>query len=96
VEESFPAAHYTNPLLSPAGTLHGHNWKVKVTVCKEGKSGWVMDAVKLREKLNEIIDPFRFSLIVPETDAKAWLQRGWLDYLVPQVYDCCLASITSV
>ncbi len=84
VEESFPAAHYTNPRLSPAGTLHGHNWKVRVTVCKEGVSGWVIDAVKLREKINDIIDPFRFSLIVPETDAKAWLAPGGLRDLIEE------------
>ncbi len=73
VEDSFPAAHYTNPRLSPAGTLHGHNWRVRVTVCKEGVSAWVVDAVKLREVLNDIIEPFKFSIIVPETDAKVWL-----------------------
>ncbi len=84
VEEKFPAAHYTNPRLSPAGTLHGHNWRVKVTVCKEGKSGWVIDAVKLRELLNEIIDPLRFSLIVPEQDARAWLQRNGLRDLIEE------------
>ena len=84
VEEKFPAAHYTNPRLSPAGTLHGHNWRVKVTVCKEGKSGWVMDAVKLRELLNEVIDPLRFSLMVPEQDAKLWLQRNGLRDLIEE------------
>jgi len=84
VEESFPAAHYTIPRLSPAGTLHGHNWKVKVTVCREGKSGWVIDAVKLRNIVNDIIDPFRFSLIVPETDAKAWLSPQGLRDIIEE------------
>ena len=73
VDESFPAAHYTNPHLSPAGTLHGHNWKVKVTVCKAGVSAWVVDAVKLREVVRDLIDPLKFSLMVPEQDARAWL-----------------------
>ncbi|ALU12091.1 hypothetical protein EYM_00070 [Ignicoccus islandicus DSM 13165] len=84
IEETFPAAHYTNPRLSPAGTLHGHNWKVKVTVCKEGKSGWVIDAVKLRELVSEIVDPFRFSLIVPEQDARLWLQRNGLRDMIEE------------
>ncbi|UXD22181.1 hypothetical protein IPA_02380 [Ignicoccus pacificus DSM 13166] len=84
VEDSFPAAHYTNPRLSPAGTLHGHNWRVRVTVCKEGRSGWVIDAVKLKEKLKEIIDPFRFSLIVPETDAKTWLAPEGLREIIEE------------
>ena len=73
VEDSFPAAHYTNPRLSPAGTFHGHNWKVKVTVCKEGVSAWVVDAVKLRDVLSDIVDPLKFSVLVPETDARVWL-----------------------
>ena len=84
VEEAFPAAHYTNPRLSPAGTLHGHNWRVKVSVCKEGVSAWVVDAVKLREALNDIVDPFRFSLLVPETDAKAWLGPGGLKDIIEE------------
>ena len=84
VDDVFPAAHYTNPRLSPAGTLHGHNWKVTVTVCKEGRSGWVMDAVALKNKLKDIIDPFRFSLIVPETDARAWLSPNGLRDMIEE------------
>ena len=36
-------------------------------------SAWVVDAVKLREVLSDIIEPLKFSILVPETDAKVWL-----------------------
>ena len=80
VETSFAAAHYTNPHLSSAGTLHGHNWRVTVKVCKEGVSAWVIDALKLKEKVNEIVEPLQFSILVPEPDAGVWLKpRGLRD-----------------
>ncbi len=74
VETSFAAAHYTNPHLSTAGTFHGHNWKVIAKVCKSGVSAWVVDALKLKEMINDIVDPLRFSILVPEPDANVWLK----------------------
>ncbi len=74
VETTFAAAHYTNPHLSAAGTFHGHNWKVTVKVCKDGISAWVMDALKLKELVNDVAEPLRFSILVPEPDAGIWLK----------------------
>ena len=84
VDEAFPAAHYTNPRLSPAGTLHGHNWRVKVTVCKSGVSAWVVDAVKLRDVVRDLIEPLKFSLMVPEQDAKVWLGPNGLKEVIEE------------
>jgi len=68
--------------LSSASTFHGHNWKIKVKACKDEISAWVIDAVKLKEIVDNIAYPLRFSIMVPEPDASAWLKPKGLREII--------------
>lgn len=63
----FDAAHYTP--VSGELLLHGHTFKVEV--CVEGVSGplWVVDFIKLRNVVGDIIEPLNYSLLIPVGDA---------------------------
>ena len=58
VEGQFSSAHNLRGYKGRCEQLHGHNWKVEVTVAKEmlDKAGMVMDFRVLKDRLNEILD----------------------------------------
>ncbi len=58
VELSFSAAHYLRGYKGKCETLHGHNWKVKVTLTslKLDKVGMVRDFGELKKDLKEVLD----------------------------------------
>ncbi len=63
----FDACHYTP--VDGVPTLHGHTFRLSVCVRGElSSSGWVIDFGKLREIVEGVIEPFRYSLIVPSKD----------------------------
>ncbi len=53
----FSAAHYLKEYKGKCEELHGHNWKVEVTVeaKKLDKKGMVIDFKELRRILNEVV-----------------------------------------
>ncbi len=57
VELFFSAAHYLREYRGKCETLHGHNWKVKVTLAqgKLDKAGMVIDFSKIKTTLREIL-----------------------------------------
>jgi 6-pyruvoyltetrahydropterin/6-carboxytetrahydropterin synthase len=54
VEDYFSAAHQLYKSKTPCENLHGHNWKVEVTIVSEQldkEVGWVMDFKKIKTAL---------------------------------------------
>ena len=58
IETHFSAAHRLRHYRGLCENLHGHNWKVEVTVCAEvlDEAGMVIDFSILKQKTNSIID----------------------------------------
>ena len=58
VRGDFSAAHSLPSSGSKCERLHGHNWKVEVSVSgkKLGKTGMLMDFKKLKIRLNKVLD----------------------------------------
>jgi len=58
VEHSFSAAHSLRAYKGKCESLHGHNWRVKVTLyaSKLDRRGMVMDFSELKMKLKEVLD----------------------------------------
>ena len=55
VTSTFIAGHRLPRDLSvKCSNIHGHNYRVKVMVCRDGEHPWVMDLDKLYEILNNI------------------------------------------
>ena len=54
----FSAAHNLRGYRGRCEELHGHNWKVEVSVSgkKLGKTGMLMDFKKLKIRLNKVLD----------------------------------------
>ena len=72
---SFEAVHYTP--VNGVPTLHGHTFRL--TVCVRGgisDKGWVIDFGKLREIVEEVVDPFKYSLIMPLKDRDSISIKG--------------------
>jgi len=57
VEESFSAAHRLRGYKGKCERLHGHNWKVSLTVKASSlnKMGLVIDFTELKKKLKEVL-----------------------------------------
>jgi len=58
VEKYFSSAHNLRGYKGKCEELHGHNWKVEVSVAaaKPGKIGMVMDFNDLKAKLDNVLD----------------------------------------
>ncbi len=58
VESAFSAAHRLREYRGKCENLHGHNWRVEVTIASKqlDKRGMVIDFRKLKEKLGSILD----------------------------------------
>jgi len=58
VESHFSAAHHLLNYEGNCENVHGHNWKVEITVAGEqlDKSGMLVDFKYLKKGLNEILD----------------------------------------
>jgi len=59
-EVTFSAAHSLSGAAGPCEKVHGHNYRVRLTVASPtlGPQGWVMDFADLKRLLREITDPF--------------------------------------
>jgi 6-pyruvoyltetrahydropterin/6-carboxytetrahydropterin synthase len=60
VTQDFSAAHKLNNYEGPCSNIHGHTWKVKVSVCSNNlnKSGMVIDFKDLKFALLTIINRY--------------------------------------
>ncbi len=55
VSSTFIAGHrLPRELSTKCSNIHGHNYRVRVKVCRDGETPWVMDLDKLYEILNNI------------------------------------------
>ena len=57
VSEYIDCAHYL-PGHGKCGNLHGHTYKVEVTIEGENESGMIMDFADLRQILRETLRPY--------------------------------------
>jgi 6-pyruvoyltetrahydropterin/6-carboxytetrahydropterin synthase len=57
VEKHFAAAHALREYKGRCERLHGHNWKVQLTICGRtlNKTGMLVDFTELREVLGNIL-----------------------------------------
>ena len=60
IETHFSAAHLLRNYKGKCENLHGHNWKVEVTVSTEtlDEAGMAIDFSELKQKTNAIIEQF--------------------------------------
>ncbi|WP_028323520.1 6-carboxytetrahydropterin synthase QueD [Desulfatirhabdium butyrativorans] len=54
----FAAAHQLKMVAKKCENLHGHNWKVEVSVCGQhlNEAGVLIDFVELKRHVNDVID----------------------------------------
>ena len=73
---SFDSAHFLKGYEGKCSNIHGHRWKVEVTVAseelaKEGQiRGMVVDFKTLKEALNQLADELDHSLVIEEGSLK--------------------------
>jgi len=58
IEEEFAGAHFLKNYKGKCEKLHGHNWKVVITISGEtlGKDGLLIDFKIIRDKLKKILE----------------------------------------
>ena len=72
----FDSAHFLKGYQGKCSNLHGHRWKVEVTVAekelqKEGQTrGMIVDFKTLKDDLNKLCDELDHSLIIEEGSLK--------------------------
>ena len=104
IEAQFSAAHQLRGYKGKCEDLHGHNWRVQVTVSSDKLSdtGMVIDFHELKETSGEVIssldhtflnDVFPFTEINPSSENIArWLYESIKKKL--QDRDCNISSVT--
>ena len=73
IQTHFSAAHYLRKYHGRCENLHGHNWKIEVTVCSDklDEAGMALDFSVLKGKTKEILkqlDHKHLNEIAPFTD----------------------------
>jgi len=67
VRASFIAGHrIPEELSSRCSKVHGHNYAVRVKVCRRGASPWVMDLDELYRAVEKLLEPLDHSYILAE------------------------------
>lgn len=67
VRSRFIAGHRIPENLSrKCSNIHGHNYLVKVKICANGASPWVMDLDDLGKAVNKLLEPLDHSYILSE------------------------------
>lgn len=69
-EMTFEAAHRLLGYEGPCGRLHGHSYKVQVTICSDAldRQGFVMDFSDLKVAVNRIIGDWDHAVILEDSD----------------------------
>ncbi|MDP8218913.1 MAG: 6-carboxytetrahydropterin synthase QueD [Candidatus Theseobacter exili] len=65
VQDSFSAAHRLTDFKGPCENLHGHNWRIEVTVSalELDKAGMVIDFCKLQSSLKDSIAKYDHTVL---------------------------------
>ena len=65
VKSGFSAAHHLATYPGACKRIHGHNYKVSISVqaCELGESGMIMDLIQLQSLLHECLKPFDHQLL---------------------------------
>ncbi|PWV36957.1 MAG: hypothetical protein DJ555_04585 [Desulfurococcaceae archaeon] len=67
VKSRFIAGHRVPENLSQkCSKIHGHNYLVRVKVCVDGSTPWVMDLDELSKAVNTLLEPLDHSYILSE------------------------------
>ena len=75
-EHSMDAAHFLAGYEGKCGNIHGHRWRVVVTIQGErlessgNERGMIVDFSKLKEDVKEMVDFFDHSLIIERNTLK--------------------------
>lgn len=75
-EHSFDAAHFLSGYEGKCSNIHGHRWRVLISVCKEelehqgSKRGMLVDFGDLKEQLKQEVDYFDHALIIEKGTLK--------------------------
>ena len=63
-ESSFDAAHFLSNYEGKCHNIHGHRWRVILSISGEPKNGMVVDFNEIKKDLKELCDYFDHSFIV--------------------------------
>lgn len=63
-EASFDAAHFLSNYEGKCHNIHGHRWRVILSITGEPKNGMVVDFNDIKKDLKELCDYFDHSFIV--------------------------------
>lgn len=75
-EDSFDSAHFLKDYVGKCSNIHGHRWRVIVTVAKDSlitegpKRGMIIDFGDLKKELKSICDNLDHSLIIETNSLK--------------------------
>jgi len=104
VESQFSAAHQLRGYKGKCEALHGHNWRVQVTVSSEKLDdiGMVLDFHELKSITNEVLasldhsflnDVFPFTEINPSSENMAkWIYESIRKKILKK--NCTISSVT--
>jgi 6-pyruvoyltetrahydropterin/6-carboxytetrahydropterin synthase len=103
-ESEFSAAHYLHDYDGPCKRVHGHNWKVKVTVVSRDvdKHGMIMDLMMLKKMLDTCMAQYDHRLLneVPPFDSTnptlENLSRAIYEWLKKELADMAVLSSVEV
>ena len=82
---SFDAAHFLYGYEGKCSNIHGHRWKVEVTVASEDVEedgqirGMVVDFKTLKEDLTKLADEFDHSLVIEEGSLRETTKNALLE-----------------
>ncbi|MCR5786950.1 MAG: 6-carboxytetrahydropterin synthase QueD [Acholeplasmatales bacterium] len=86
-ESSFDAAHFLTNYNGKCANIHGHRWRVVLTINGDTDNGMVVDFNIIKKDLKELCDYFDHSFIVEENSLKKellnMLQEQFLLRIVP-------------
>ena len=69
-ESSFDAAHFLTNYNGKCANIHGHRWRVVLSVSGEPLNGMVVDFNIIKKELKELCDYFDHSFIVENNSIK--------------------------
>ncbi|MBN1466090.1 6-carboxytetrahydropterin synthase QueD [candidate division KSB1 bacterium] len=100
VVAKFSAAHRLIDYPGACERIHGHNWRVKVTVCAEDvdENGMVMDLVQLKKRIDDCVAQFDHRVIndVPPFDQLNPTSENLAKYLYHAIAEQLDLSVHSV
>lgn len=100
ITSRFSAAHYLQEYPGACARVHGHNWRVTVTVAAPDvdDKGMVVDLVALKKHIDECVNPFDHRIIndVPPFDTLNPTSENLAKYLYDFVAERVSVRVVSV